>query len=64
MKVLVCGSGPGGMAIAAHLAEAEREVTIADLPVFPQNVGAIAARGGVEVRSTWNTAQVVSVAAT
>jgi opine dehydrogenase len=64
MKVLVCGSGPGGMAIAAHMVGAGREVTIADLREFPQNVAAIAARGGVEVRSTWSGIEVVSVAAT
>ncbi len=64
MNVLVCGSGPGGMAIAAHMAEAGREVTIADLRAFPGNLAAIAARGGVEVRSTWTGADVVPVAAT
>ena len=64
MKVLVCGSGPGGMAIAAHMAKAGRAVTIADLAGFPENVAAIAARGGVEVRSSWTRPEVVSVAAT
>ena len=64
MSVLVCGSGPGGMAIAAHLAEAGREVTVADLPAFPQHVRAIADRGGVEVRSSWTGSTLVPVAAT
>ena len=62
MRVLVCGSGPGGMAVAAHMAAAGREVTIADLPEFPENLTAIAARGGVEVRSSWTGVEVVGVA--
>lgn len=64
MKVLVCGSGPGGMAVAAHMVRAGRNVTIADLPEFPQNLAAIAGRGGVEVRSTWTGIEVIPMAAT
>ena len=42
MRAAVCGSGPGGMAIAAHLAAAGRQVTIVDLAEFPGNLAAIA----------------------
>ena len=61
MRAAVCGSGPGGMAIAAHLAAAGRQVTIVDLAEFPGNLAAIAERGGVEVRSTWTGASIAAV---
>ena len=61
MRAAVCGSGPGGMAIAAHLAAAGRQVTIVDLAEFPGNLAAIAERGGVEVRSTWTGASIAPV---
>jgi len=64
MKVTVCGSGPGGMAIAAHLSTAGREVTVTDLPEFPRHLAAIAERGGVEVLTGWGGAELVPVAAT
>jgi len=64
MRVAVCGSGPGGMAIAVHMAATGREATVVDLPEFPSNVAAIAERGGVEVRSGWRASQVVPAAAT
>lgn len=62
--VTVCGSGPGGLAIAAHMAAAGRGVTVADLESFPANVEAIAARGGVEVRSGWRGSEVAPATAT
>ena len=64
MKTAVCGSGPGAMAIAAHLAEAGRSTTIVDRPEFASNVAAISARGGVEARSGWWGARVLPVEAT
>jgi phytoene dehydrogenase-like protein len=43
MKVAVCGSGPGAMAVAAHLADAGRATTIVDRPPFASHVAAISA---------------------
>jgi opine dehydrogenase len=63
MRAVVCGCGPGGMAVAVHLREAGNEVTIADLPEFPLHLAAITERGGVEVRSPWGGAELVRLAA-
>jgi opine dehydrogenase len=49
------------MAIAAHLVAAGREVTIVDLPEFPENLAAIAERGGVEIRSGWTGVSIAPV---
>jgi len=64
MRVAVCGSGPGGMALAAHLADAGRATTIVDRPEFATNVSAISRLGGVETRSGWWGSRVVPVEAT
>jgi opine dehydrogenase len=64
MKTAVCGSGPGAMAIAAHLADAGRPTTIVDRPDFATNVAAISSRGGVEARSGWWGTRVTPVEAT
>ena len=49
-SVTVVGSGAGGMAVSAAIAETGRDVTICDHPDFPANIDAIAARGAVHRR--------------
>jgi opine dehydrogenase len=51
--VTVVGSGPGGLAVAADLAQHGRDVVVADLPEFGEVLSAIAAAGGVTVLSNW-----------
>jgi opine dehydrogenase len=54
MKVSVMGSGGGALAVAADLARSGREVVLADLPQFMDNLVPVKERGGVNVTTGWH----------
>lgn len=59
--VTTLGTGPGGLAIAADLAAAGRDVVVSDLPPFSDRIASIEERGGIEVQAPWRGSQVVPV---
>jgi opine dehydrogenase len=56
MRVAVMGSGGGALAVAADLARGGREVVIADLPEFADNLVPVKEQGGVKVVTGWHGA--------
>ncbi len=48
MRITVLGAGAGGTAVAFDCAAHGHEVRLFDFPQFPDNIAAIASRGGIE----------------
>jgi opine dehydrogenase len=61
VNVAVLGSGAGALAVAADLAHAGRDVVLADLPEFAENLAPVRAQGGVRVGAGLYGMQVESV---
>ena len=61
MKVSVMGSGGGALAVAADLARSGREVVLADLPQFMDNLVPVKERGGVNVTTGWHGIELLPV---